>query len=204
LLRLANLKTHPTINKDNRRFQDSSDVAWTQNGGVLYLATPKTRISIAAVTMDKRFLINTLLGVALLFSQGGNFLVGALCPHLRSAAASCDMQVSETEMSHEGMGHAGMGSMSSEPAAQPNDEADALGQPTKPCSHCAVHSRSSSNAISLREADGPRRSADLTIPLTVSTIVPVASSTAPALTSRAHGPPGQSTARHILLNVFRI
>ncbi len=158
----------------------------------------------AAVTMHKWFLVSTLLGIALLFSQAGNFLVGALCPHLRSASASCDMQVSETEMSHEEMDHAGMGSMGNEPAAQRNNGADALGQPTKPCSHCAVHSRSSSNAISLREADGPKRSADLTIPLTVSTIVPVATASAAVLTSRAHGPPGELRPRHILINIFRI
>ncbi|MBA3567944.1 MAG: hypothetical protein H0W28_01170 [Pyrinomonadaceae bacterium] len=128
-------------------------------------------------------MVTTILGIALLFSQGGNFLVGALCPHLRSAAATCDMQVSETEMSHEGMsheemGHTGMGSMAKEPAAQQDNEADALGQPTKLCSHCAVHSRSSSNAISLRETDTPKRSADLTISLTVQTIVPVVTSSA--------------------------
>ncbi|MGI8735008.1 MAG: hypothetical protein ACR2LM_17105 [Pyrinomonadaceae bacterium] len=155
-------------------------------------------------TMHKRFLVTTLLGIALLFSQGGNFLVGALCPHLRSAAASCDMQVSETEMSHEEMGHVGMDSMENEPAAKHDNEADALGQPTKPCSHCAVHSRSSSNAISLRETDTPKRSADLSIPLTVSTIVPVSTSSAAVLTSRAHGPPGELRPRHILINIFRI
>ncbi len=158
----------------------------------------------AAVTMNKRFLATTILGIAILFSLGGNFLVGALCPHLRSAAASCDMQVSETEMSHEEMGHAGMDSMGDEPASQRNNQADALGQPTKPCSHCAVHSRSSSNVISLRETNGPRRSADLTIPLTVSTFVPIATSSAAALTSRAHGPPGELRPRHILINIFRI
>ena len=161
--------------------------------------------------MHKRFLVTTFLGIALLFSQGGIFLVGALCPHLRSASASCDMQVSASEMVHEDMGHMDMGSMANQPAAkqnssaeQPNTEADALGQPTKPCSHCAVHSRSSSNAISLRGTDTPKRSADLSIPLTVSTIVPVVASSAAVLTSRAHGPPGELRPRHLLINIFRI
>ncbi len=166
---------------------------------------------LAAVTMHKRFLVTTFLGIALLFSQGGIFLVGALCPHLRSAAASCDMQVSATEMSHEEMGHMDMGSMTNEPAAQhddsaaqPNTEVEAIGQPTKPCSHCAVHSRSSSNAISLRETDTPRRSAHSAIPLTVSTLLPVVTSRAAVLTFRAHGPPGDLRPRHILINIFRI
>ncbi|MGH9904821.1 MAG: hypothetical protein ACRD8U_04450 [Pyrinomonadaceae bacterium] len=158
--------------------------------------------------MHKRFLVTTILGIVLLFSQGGNFLVGALCPHLRSAAASCDMQVSEVEMSHEGMSHEEMGHMDmdsiNEPAVRQDNEADALGQPTKPCSHCAVHSRSSSNAISLRETDTPKRSADSAIPLAVPTIVQVVTSSAPILTSRAHGPPGDATPRHILINIFRI
>ncbi len=170
-----------------------------------YILTTSRDLSIlAAVTMHKRFLVTILLGIAILFSQGGNFLVGSLCPHLRSAAALCDMQVSTSEMSHEEMGHMDMASMGDETAAQRNNEADALGQPTKPCSHCAVHSRSSSNAISLRETDTPKRSADLTIPLTVSTIVPVATSNAAVLTSRAHGPPGELRPRHILINIFRI
>ena len=159
--------------------------------------------------MHRRFLAATLLAVALLFSQGVNFLVGVLCPHIRSAAASCDAQVSETEMSHEGMshdamGHAAMDSIGNEPAAQQNNEADALGQPTKPCSHCAVHSRSTPNAVSLRQTDTPKRSTDLTIPLTVLSVVSVAPSSAEAVTSRAHGPPGELRPKYILINIFRI
>ena len=166
---------------------------------------PKQVLSfLVVVTMHKRFLATTLLGIALLFSPGGYFLVGALCSHLRSASASCDMQVAETEMSHEEMGHAGMGSVSDDSFAQPNNEAYALGQPTKPCSHCAVHSGSNSDVFSLRDADGPRRSADLTVPVTVSTVVPVDTYSTPVITLRDHGPPGEFTPRYILINIFRI
>ena len=202
---------HPSlrIERMSGDFEDSAFV-WSQDRGVVYSCHPQYSL-VAAVTMHKRFLVTTFLGIALLFSQGGIFLVGALCPHLRSGSASCDMQVSATEMSHEEMGHMDMGSTDNEPvakqddsAAQPNTEADAMGQPTTPCSHCAVHSRSNSNAISLRETEAPKRSAHSAISLTVSTLLPVVTSSAAVLTFRAHGPPGDLRPRHILINIFRI
>ncbi len=154
--------------------------------------------------MHKQFLANTVLGVALLFSQGGTFLVAALCPHLRSGMASCETQFADPAMSHEDMGHMGHSEMEPEPASRPDADAAALGQPIGACSHCAVHSRTNSNTASLTKAEAARRSVDTNIPLQVSRVAPVAASPVPFLTSRAHGPPGDSTPRHILINIFRI
>ncbi len=151
--------------------------------------------------MHKRFLATTVLATALLFSQGGNFLVAALCPHLQSGMASCETQLAESTMSHEDMGHMGMGH---ESASNLNSDAGAFGQPIKPCSHCAVHSRTNPNTASLRETEAAKRSADLSIPLPFSRVSPVSVPTVSVLTSRAHGPPGQPTPRHILINIFRI
>ena len=67
-----------------------------------------------AITMHKRFLVTTVLAAALLFSQGGDLLVAALCPHLQSGMASCETQPPTGGMSHEDMGH--MGHMEMEPA----------------------------------------------------------------------------------------
>ena len=158
---------------------------------------------LAAVTMHKRFAATTVLAVALLFSQGGNFLIASLCPHLRSSMASCESQLAEPSMSHEDMGH--MQTPSKErTGTEQNSDGIALGQPTGECTHCAVHSRTTSNAVSLRDAEASKRSGDLAIPLTFSRVVTVAASPVALLASRAHGPPGEQSSRYILINIFRI
>lgn len=160
--------------------------------------------SMLRTTMHMRFLATIVLASALLFSQGGNLLVAALCPHLRMDMASCEQQAAAAPMSHEDMGHMDDGQMEHEAASQPSGDAFALGQPTDPCSHCAVHSRTSSNTASLRASEAVKRSVALNTPVPVSRIAPVTLSLVPALTSRAHGPPGHSTSRYILINIFRI
>ncbi len=153
--------------------------------------------------MHKQFVPITLLAVALLFGQGGNFLVASLCPHLSSAMASCETQLAEPSMSHEDMGH--LHNKSTERKATEEKPGQiALGQPTGECTHCAVHSRTTSNAVSLRDGEAAKRSGDLTVPLALSRVVPVAASPVALLASRAHGPPGEQSSRYILINIFRI
>lgn len=153
--------------------------------------------------MHKRFVATTVLAIALLFSQGGNFLIASLCPHLRSSMASCELQLAERSMSHEEMGH--MHTQSTErTATEQNFDGIALGRPTGECSHCAVHSGTTSSTISLRETEAAKRVGDLNIPLTFSRVAPVVTSPLVMLTARAHGPPGEAIPRHLLLNVFRI
>ena len=158
--------------------------------------------------MHKRFLATTVLATALLFSQGGNLLIAALCPHLRSGMASCETQLSAPTVSHDDMAHEHMGHMEmeqeQEPASQPDADVAALGQPTGSCLHCAVHSRTHPNTASMRQAYAAKRSVDLSIPLQVSRVVPVAASPVRVLTSRAHGPPGEPPPRYVLINIFRI
>lgn len=154
--------------------------------------------------MHKRFLAITVLTAALLFSQGGHLLVAALCPHLRTGMASCETTPAKGSMSHEDMGHGAHMEMEPEPATQPDPSAFALGQPIDACSHCAVHSRTTPNAVSLRETEAPKRSIDFNIPLNVSGVAPAIVSPVAVLTSRAHGPPGKARPRHILINIFRI
>ncbi len=151
--------------------------------------------------MHKRFVATTVLGIALLFSQRGTFLLAALCPHLQPGMASCEMKLADPAMAHEEMGH-----MRMDHETAPNSDPDAvvLGQPIGPCSHCAVHSRTNPITASLRQAEAARRSVDLNIPHPVSRVAPVAASPVAVLTSRAHGPPGETTPRHILINIFRI
>jgi hypothetical protein len=154
--------------------------------------------------MHKRFLATSVLAVALLFNQGSNLLIASLCPHLTSGLASCETQVSQPAVSHEHMGHMQMQSMEPEPRIEQNTGGNALGQPMGECTHCAVHSRTTSNAVSLRGAEAAKRSIDLSIPLTCWSVLAIAASPAATLISRAHGPPGYQCPRHILINTFRI
>lgn len=154
--------------------------------------------------MHKRFLAITVLTAALLFSQGGNLLVAALCPHLQSGMASCETLPAKASMSHEDMGHIGHMEMAPEAASQTNPDSFALGKPIGPCSHCAVHSRTTPNGVSQRETEAAKRAVDFDIPLHFSRVAPVYVPHVAVLTSRAHGPPGEARPRHILINIFRI
>ncbi len=152
------------------------------------------------MNMHKRFLATIVLATALLFSQGGKFLVAALCPHLQSGMTSCATQLAAPTMSHEDMRHLGM----EHENANSDPDAVALSRPIEPCSHCAVHSRTNPNTASLRITEAAKRSADLNIPLHFSRVAPSILSPVAVLTQRAHGPPGKTTSRHILINIFRI
>jgi hypothetical protein len=53
--------------------------------------------------MSKRLISTTLLSFALLFAQGGSFLIAALCPHLRTGIMRCDSPAQEPAMDHHHM-----------------------------------------------------------------------------------------------------
>lgn len=160
--------------------------------------------------MHKQFSAITILAVALVFSQGGNFLVAALCPHLRSGVKSCNPNVAEPAvshqeaMSHHDMGHMQKDSIKHETASNSDSGEAALGRPMELCAHCAVHSRTSSNAISLRDSEAAKRAEDFAVPIMVWKVIPVATSAVAAFDSSGHGPPGEHPPRHILINIFRI
>jgi len=161
--------------------------------------------------MPKQFLVNIVLASALLFSQGGSFLIAALCPHLQSGTASCEAQVATPTMSHEQMAHEEMGHAmhhgdSSEPEsfATTNPGKIALSQLPEACSHCAIHSGTTPTGATLRFADTVKRSFDLNIPLAASRVGSVVASSVSVLSSRAHGPPGETVPRHLLINIFRL
>ena len=153
--------------------------------------------------MHKRFLAITIIGVALLFSQGGSFLIAALCPHVRSGQVSCNRHSAGSTISHGEMGHMAMDSMD-ESVSNPDPNAVALGEPIGLCSHCAMHSRIVPPAVSLRETEASKRSGRLVIPNAVAQLLTVKIPYLRIFTFRAHGPPGQTTPRHILINIFRI
>ena len=148
--------------------------------------------------MHKRFLTTALVAVAFLFSQEGNFLIASLCPHFWSGPASCEMQVD----SHEHMGHDHMESMEIESTQEAHG--NALDRPAEPCKHCAVHSQLAADPSALRVSEAAKRSSHLNLPFINSGIVSVPTSFVTIPSARAHGPPGEITPRHILINIFRI
>jgi hypothetical protein len=161
------------------------------------------------MTMRKQFWVISILAVALLFSQGGSFLVALLCPHLQSETRSCGAQLDASAMSHGQAEHAKMEHTKQEPmkhdaVVNQDVNASAFDQPNTKCPHCAVHSGTTPNALSLREGEAARRSADPSVELAFSRIARVTAPPFEAPVSRAHGPPGAHVARHLLINTFRI
>lgn len=153
--------------------------------------------------MHMRFLTTTVIVLTLIFSQGGSFLVAAMCPHLTSKVASCESPDAPEEMDHHEMGHGQMDSVDQELSPIGFAAPPAVIELITDCNHCAIHSRTDSDA-SLRDWSIPRPSSDRTVPLPVTMVAPVATLSAIVLTSRAHGPPGSEVSRYILVNVFRI
>jgi hypothetical protein len=153
--------------------------------------------------MHKRFFATVGLAGVILFSQSSGFLVAALCPHLRPRSTHCNTQPAEKSISHHDLGHTSRDSTQAR-SVNTGDEAVTLGQPLGLCNHCAVHSRTTSNPAVFKNVEAPKRPHDLTISVLVSRAEPIASSPAAVVTSRSHGPPGDQTPRHILINIFRI
>ena len=148
--------------------------------------------------MLKRFVMPVMLGLALLFTQGGVLVVAALCPHPQVNVPVCDASMNHGQQMHHDV---------SSPAPAPDDTKEnlAVGEQVPSCSHCVVHS-SPSNLVLLRTADTSKRSIDSSIARVILTAPAAASASGVALlTSRAHAPPGGSIrSRHILISTFRI
>ena|SRR5687768_9671932 len=157
--------------------------------------------------MLKRSPITLLLGLALLFSQGGVLLVAALCPHLRFSMPICDAPKTQPGMDHSQMAHHDMGDDSSDPAAALNsyDVNTAIGKAEQSCSHCVIHSPSNLNLNVVRTADTVKRSLDVGISYSVVILPRMAPAGIAVLTPRDHGPPGKANRpKHVLINTFRI
>lgn len=130
-----------------------------------------------------------------------------VCPRIKSGTPHCEMVKAERTLDHEAMDHHDMDErVSVESRTSDSDESGpAVEQPEQPCSHCALHSRSTPNVLLRTATETIKRVGDINVPHAVS-VVPVVNLSFEAIpTSRAHGPPGQdSRPTYILLNTFRI
>ena len=167
-----------------------------------------------------------ILLVAFLLSAWGNVIGAAFCPrymaqncfakHSRQAKQvdreSCHHEMSDTDMGDMQMD----GDSATEPEvtsisenqtievkAEPSLEQSSLDRPNEPCGHCWMHSQPSSGTGTLTAVDPSPRSLEALAPpveVTITLGFPNPIATEPL----EHGPPGSSSPRYILINVFRI
>lgn len=164
-------------------------------------ATPNVR-SQRLRPMSKRLISTTLLSFALLFAQGGSFLIAAFCPHIRTGVMRCDMPQPEPSMDH---GHMGDMEMPQEPQeSTDNLNAAALDVPLSTCSHCWVHSQTTSTVFSVQHTDVTQRATDISVAAVCQVPTAPMISAPERPTARSHDPPGNTVSRHILIDVFRI
>ena len=153
--------------------------------------------------MSRRLFSTTFLSFALLFGQGGTFLIAALCPHLRTGVMRCDARGQGSVMDHHQMVDMEMEPQSGE---LPNNlDVTAFNLLPEKCGHCSVHSGStSSSGISIRHIEASKRATDLTVPLLLKSSEPMVIQVLERLTEHSHSPPGDTISRYILIDVFRI
>src|SRR5947209_19322696 len=148
----------------------------------------------------------SLLLLTLLASAWCGVFAAAVCPHVKPGHACCHARAASHPASQEGMADMQMGDSQGGATAKQEPEGAALGQPAELCDHCMGRSQLPSlPAATLRESEQSKRGADLKptlSPLELGAVVAALISTIPA---REHAPPGAiHSARHVLINVFRI
>jgi hypothetical protein len=176
--------------------------------------------------MSKRAVFTSFILLAFLAGTWGNVLAAAFCPRIGSTLSCCLKHNSHPSQSREtyGMHHMDMGQMADmqmdmsaespaenstqeqrQPLAEVSQDAGptTLGQPVDTCSHCLNHSQLPSGSVTVRETESAKRRATLTAPQLVQDAALVS---LPRLIfdPREHAPPGDSSPRYLLINVFRI
>jgi hypothetical protein len=176
--------------------------------------------------MRKRFLSMGMLVIALLSSAWGNVIAVAFCPRFALNHACCVKHVAHRpkQVAHRPSCHEQMADMKMEDMqmdAAPDSESDAntedsqieftsesssdeaaLDLPIEPCPHCLSHSQSTSGTVSVVPVDPSKRLFETNSPPADFVVLPYGFFS--RIEFREHGPPGESTPRHILINVFRI
>jgi hypothetical protein len=88
------------------------------------------------------------------------------------------------------------------PSESSSDEV-ALDLPIEQCACCLSHSQTTSGTVSVVAIDPSKRLVETTsLPATFA--ISLASAFAGFIVRSEHSPPGQSTPRHVIINVFRI
>ena len=174
----------------------------------------------------KRYLSIVILIVTLLLSMWSNVIAAGFCPRLAHNRDCHPKQVTfqpkpvAHQSCHREMTDSDMEGMQSEAPADSVPDTDVEASPMKfnveatsdklafdlplePCSHCLSHSLPASGAASSTVAVDPsKRLVETNSPLADFAAVPLLAFQ--TIVPMEHGPPGQSSPRHILISVFRI
>ena len=134
-----------------------------------------------------------IVALAVLFSQGGSFVLAAVCPHLRIEQPdnSCHTNSHEVVAEHH----------------QPNEAKGPAFETEEPgirCNHCVVHSRNKREESVLQQTKTSQRADDQKSAVPVVKVEPPSFLKTVAWSAKAQGPPGHNAPLHLLLNVFRI
>jgi hypothetical protein len=167
--------------------------------------------------MRRRHLSIFALLVALFAGAWGQ-VFAASCPHTGQEHACCRARAVHNHPSRKtdcGASHGMSDGMPMTPAAEsdaePNQGAgafaaagDSEGNVTETCDHCASRQPVPPQVVASSAPESGNRNSELAPPVAISRLSELTRAYIPSILSRDNSPPEASTARHILVNVFRI
>jgi hypothetical protein len=177
--------------------------------------------------MRKRSLSIAFVVAALLFSAWGNVIAAAFCPRFALNGDCClkrgaqqAKQVKRESSCHHEMAGMEMDDMQMETEADPAPDTSAqpsrvelksesssdevaLDLPIEQCACCLSHSQTISGTVSVVAIDPSKRLVETNSP-PASVAIGLTSAFAGLIVRSEHSPPGPSTPRHVIINVFRI
>jgi hypothetical protein len=174
--------------------------------------------------MKKRPLSIVFVVVALLFSAWGNVIASAFCPRF-ALNHDCCLKHASKQAKHESSCHHEMAGMEMDdiqmeteadsapdtsaqnsrvelPSESSSDEV-ALDLPIEQCACCLSHSQTTSGTVSVVAIDPSKQLVETNSP-PANFAIGLTSAFAGLIVRSEHSPPGQSTPRHVIINVFRI
>jgi hypothetical protein len=177
--------------------------------------------------MRKRSLSIVFVVAALLFSAWGNVIAAAFCPCLMLNGDCClkrgaqqakqvkhesschhemaGMEMDDMQMETEADSAPGPGAQNSHaqlPSESSSDEV-VLDLPIEQCACCLSHSQTTSGTVSVVAIDPSKRVMEANSP-PANFAIGLTSAFAGLIVRSEHSPPGPSTPRHVIINVFRI
>lgn len=149
--------------------------------------------------MQMRLVTAIAIVCGLLFTQGGNYVLAALCPHLESNETACASKPEHASASHHDIDD------EAQPSGEPhNFDVLEIENAHADCSHCVVHSQNRRDERASRKALVSPRT-DYQNTAVIALVLPSADvSKSTSWAAKSHGPPGDSVPLHVLINVFRI
>jgi uncharacterized protein involved in copper resistance len=174
--------------------------------------------------MRKRSLSIVFVVVALLFSAWGNVIAAAFCPRF-ALNHDCCLKHASKQAKHESSCHHEMAGMEMDdmqmeteadsapdtgaqnshaqlPSESSSDEV-ALDLPIEQCACCVSHSQTTSGTVSFVAIDPSKQLVETNSP-PANFAIGLTPAFAGLILPSEHSPPGPSTPRHVIINVFRI